>query len=433
MKLARTLILIATATCPLVAHAEEPPADESALGTLVITGAENPAEKVTKLAVLPSLSPDLEDVVVRGVVRRDLELSGLFAVIPDADAPAGMYGFDDAVDVDAWRKLGAEVIVKVAARKAAGDDGKIEVSGLCYFLDVGKDPVYQKKLVVDASLARVTGHRVTDALLGAITGRPGGFASHFTYSTRWGSAFRVMTMDSDGHALEPVTDPALTAIAPAWGPAGSLFYAVSRNYAPFKLFKHAATPAPIALPMKGNVYGVAFDLPRDRMAVAVSEKEGSAIYVGKSDGSELQRVSTTPLATHPEFSPSGKLAWIGGTGKTGSQRVYLEGKAVSPAGFIAAAPTFCDTEDGVRLVYAVGVGGNHQDLVISAESGGGIARLTRDQGSNWSPACSKDGRLLAFFSTRGKGGGLYLMSLKRWRTQQVSRTVGESLRWAPLP
>jgi TolB protein len=133
------------------------------------------------------------------------------------------------------------------------------------------------------------------------------------------------------------------------------------------------------------------------------------------------------------FSPSGKLAWIGGGAKHGSQRVYVEGKAVSPAGFGAASPAFCDTEDGIRLVYSVSVGGDRRDLVMAGEQGGGTSRLTQGQGSNTYPACSPDGRLLAFYSTRKQQPGLYMMSLKRFTTLQVSSQMGESLRWAALP
>jgi TolB protein len=133
------------------------------------------------------------------------------------------------------------------------------------------------------------------------------------------------------------------------------------------------------------------------------------------------------------FSPSGKIAYIAGGAKNGSQRVYVDNKPISPAGFTAAAPTFCNTEDGVRVIYAVSVGGNRQDLIMSNEKGQGVTRLTQNQGSNSYPACSPDGRLLAFFSTRGKDPGMYLMSLKRWKTQKLSGQHGESLRWDPLP
>ncbi|HEU5075442.1 MAG TPA: tolB protein, partial [Polyangiaceae bacterium] len=303
------------------------------------------------------------------------------------------------------------------------------------FLSVGKDPVYQKTLLVDKALVRVTAHRITDALLGALTGRPGGFASRFAFSAKWGRHNRVFTMDADGHDLTPISDQKATSIAPVWGAGEGLFYLRSDEYAPFKLFRYESQKhVALDLPFKSSIYSVAFNRDYTKLAIAVAENNGSSIFVGDADGKNLTRVSKTPLSTHPVFSPSGKLAWIGGNPqKDGNQRVYIDGKAVSPAGFTAAAPAFCDTEDGIRLVYAVGVGNDHQDLVMSAENGQGIARLTQGQGSNSYPACSPDGRMLAFFSTRQNKKGLYMMSLKRWRTQKVISQYGESLRWAPLP
>jgi TolB protein len=408
-----------------------PPEDETALGEIPVTGST--AEHFVKLAILPSLSPDLEDVVVRGVVRRDFELSGMFDVIADAKAPPGLYGFDDPVDIPAWRNVGAEVIIKVAARKQSG--GNIEVYGLAYFLAHGQDPVFQKKLVVAPAAVRVTAHRITDALLGALTGREGGFASHLAYTASWGRSRRVLTMDADGHDLTPRSPDDDTAVSPAWGPSGVLYYSLSEKYAPFALYRNDGEPKRVNLPYATSIYSVAFDKEGKRMAVAVAEDRGSAIYAGSSDGTNLTKVSTTEIATHPVFSPSGKLAWVGGGGKQGTQRVYVDGKPASPAGFAASAPAFCDTEDGIRLVFTVAVGGDRQDLVMTNEKGGGVTRLTQDQGTNTYPACSPDGRLLAFFSTRksGPGPGLYLLSLKRWTSQKLSSQLGESLRWAPLP
>jgi TolB protein len=425
-----TLCLALVASSVGAQTASKPPPDESLLGPFVVTGTVQ--EHIPKIAILPSLSPDMEDVLVRGIVRRDFELTGLFELIPDAKAPPGTYGFDDPVSVDEWKKLGAEAIVKVAARK--GTAGKIEVFGIAYFMNVGKEPVYEKKLVVDPKAARETAHRMTDALLGALTGRPGGFASHFTFSAPWGKNRRVFTMDADGHDLKPISDPAVTAMAPSWGPKQQVFFAESKDYSPFRLMVwNGKQSQRMQLPFKTSVYSVAFDKAGARMALAVAEATGSAIWVGNPDGSEMKKVSTTPLATHPVFSPSGKLAWIGGGAKHGTQRVYVDGKAVSPAGFTAAAPAFCDTEDGIRLVYAVGVGNDRQDLVMSGEKGGGVSRLTQNQGSNSYPACSPDGRVLAFFSTRSKQKGVYFMSLKRFRTIKLNGQYGESLRWDPLP
>src|SRR6188768_531240 len=235
------------------AQAPAPTPDESVLGEILVTGTQA-AEKLPRIAVLPSLSPDYEDVIVRGVVRRDFELTGLYDVIADDKAPAGMYGFEDAVDVDAWRKLGAEAIVKVAARKVGTD--QIQVFGLAYLMSNGKKPVFEKSLTVKKTDARVTAHRITDALLGALTGRPGGFASELTFSGRWGKNRRIFRMDADGHGLLPFTDPQDTAIAPTFGPANRIFYLVSHQYSPFSLAAYAEQKNQVVtVPFKTSLYG----------------------------------------------------------------------------------------------------------------------------------------------------------------------------------
>jgi TolB protein len=424
--------LLALALATATASAQTPaPTDETALGEILVTGSQA-AEKLPRIAILPSLSPDYEDVIVRGVVRRDFELTGLFDVIADDKAPAGMYGFEDAVDVDAWSKLGAEAIVKVAARKTSGD--QIQVFGLAYLMSSGKKPVFEKSFTAKKADARVTAHRVVDALLGALTGRPGGFASELTFSGRWGKNRRIFRMDADGNGLLPFTDVKDTAIAPAFGPGNKIFYLISHDYSPFSLATYAGQKnEAVGLPFKTSLYGVSLSRDGKQLALAVSDAGKSAIYVGNADGSGMKSVSTTELATRPVFSPTGKLSWIGGEAKQGTQRVYLDGKPVSPPGFTAGGQTFCDTEDGVRVVYSVATGGGRQDLVMGDEKGRVVGRLTQGQGSNTHPACSPDGRLLAFFSTRGSAPGIYVMSLKSFRTQTISSQTGEGLSWAALP
>lgn len=413
------------------ADPSEPKASGDVLGEFIVTGTVQ--EHVPKIAILPSLSPALEDVIVRSVVRRDLELSGIFDVIPDEKAPPGNYDFEDPVDVGAWQSLGAEAIVKVAARTTP--DGRIEVLGLAYFPSVGKKPVYETKIVVDKANARKTGHQITDDLLGALTGRPGGFSSRFSFSGKWVRNRRIFTADADGYGLAPKTPQDVTAIGPTFGPDGHLYYSSSKNFAPFtvEVLMQDGKEHSLKLPFSGNIYSTAFDKKQERLAIAVSMDGKSLIYVGAPDGSNLKKVSTTELATHPAFSSEGHLAWVGGNESQGSTRIYVDGKAVSPAGFTAASPTFCDTEDGVFLVYSVNVGGGKHDLVMSRPDGRGMSRLTQNQGSNTYPACSPDGRLLAFFSTRKKEEGLYVLSLKRWTTKKVLGQVGEGLRWEALP
>lgn len=406
----------------------EPTGDETRLGELLITGTQE--DHRPWLALLPSLSPDLEDVIVRGVVRRDFELTGLFRIVDERKAPPGLYGFNDPIDLPAWKKTGAQIIVKTSARKR--QDGKIEVLGVAYLLAAGEQPVYEKTITVAKEDVRVTAHRVTDALLGALTGRDGGFASRLAFSAKWGKNPIVFTVDADGHNITRQTSPDVTSISPAWGPDGYLFYTESKNYSPFRMMR-LGEPRPLALLFHRSILSVAFSSDGTKLALATAEGAGTAVYMGDADGTNMRRVSKTEIAVDPVFSPSGRLAWVGGKPEQGGQRVYVDGKPVSPPGFTASSPAFCDTEDGVFLVFAVNVGGGRQDLIWTGETGGQMSRLTQNQGSNSYPACSPDGRLLAYFSTRKGEPGLYVKSLKSFSTFKISGQVGQTLKWAALP
>jgi TolB protein len=422
----------------LTAHTAEPsqpsqPAptpDESVLGTLDVNGSAQ-AVPLPKLAVMPIVTTGDADTTLQLVVKKDLDLSGQYEVVDDSVAPSGLYLHDTAVDTAAWRSKGLAVLVRVLANKLPG--GKIELLGSAYLLQRGgQDPVFQHRIETTAASVRTSSHRMTDALLGALTGRPGGFASHLVYSGRVASNRQVFGIDADGFNLHTESPDLDTSIAPAFGPKGEVYYAWSREMSPFQLAR-GKSPKVVPLSVPGSIFGLAFSPDHGKLAVSVAYEGATKIYVGNADGTGLSSVSTVPLANHPVFGPSGKMAYVGG-GPAG-QRVYVDGKPISPAGFNASAPVFCDTPNGLVVVFTVGVGAG-ADLVSTDTKGGSITRITQNQGANSYPACSPDGRLLAFFSTRksDKGPGLYVVPINAvWRAKRISTELGESLRWEALP
>ncbi len=405
--------------------ATEPPRPEDLLGNIVVVaGATRP---LPRIAVLPSSSFDEEDVILRNVARRDLDLSGEFDLLSDDETPE-TYRSADELDVAAWSRKKVEALVEVRAAPVANED-KVALRGRVFLVNHGAIAVFDKRFIVPKASFRDEAHRLSDLIIGALTGTNGSFASHMTFVSGMSSLRQVFAIDADGHDARPISAASEIALTPAFGKNDELYYTTSRDKGEFKI--RTASGTLIDLPVKGSVYGLAFSKDRSRVAVSIGVGTSIKLFAGP-DFTNLAPVSEVGMALRPSFSPSGKIGFSG-EGHWG-QRIYVDGKAISPDGLFASSPTFCNHPDGVRVVYAVGVG-KDTDLVSTDERGGGMIRLTQGQGRNGYPACSPDGRLVAFFSTRtsGEGPGLYVMRLDGGRAKRVSTLLGDSLRWEPLP
>lgn len=431
MRLTLAVFTVAFAAGLSVASLADPPpagdkqqSQEDVLGNLVVVAGG--ARALPKIGVLPSLAADPEDVTLRSVIQRDLDLCGEFELLPDSQAPDGLYLSDSPVDVKAWAAKGVEAVVKVTGKKSVAD--RAELRAQAFFVKKGASPVFDKKFLVPAADLRNESHRLSDLVIGALTGQNGGFASHMAFASGTGSTRRVYTMDADGHDAKPVSPADKTGLAPAYNKNGDLFYAAGKSTDLYQVYTQQGALVPTNV--KGSVYGIAFS-KTGTVAASIGVSDTIKVYSGP-DFSNLTEASTVGMALHPAFTPSGKLAFVG-EGKYG-QRVYVDNKPISPDSLHASSPTFCNHPDGVKVVFAVGVGVN-TDLVSTTETGAGLARLTQNQGRNGYPACSPDGRLVAFFTTRtsNEGPGLYIMRVDGGRPKRVSTLVGDSLRWEPLP
>jgi TolB protein len=420
-------VLVALFGAGIAPASAQPAGERDPLANFVVTP-EASTRPLPKVAVLPSIAPDMEDVTLRSVVRRDLELSGEFEVLSDNVAPEGA-AFSDTIDVKAWQSKGAEALVRVVGKKVASD--KAELRAVAYLLSVGADPVFEKKFEVPLDRVRVESHFVADQVIGALTGTQGGFYSHLTFVSGSGTLRRVYRIDSDGFDAKPISPANHVAIAPAYGAGGELLWAGSIDKGEYKIFRSTAPDKPVKLNVRGSVYGLAFNKDHSQIAVSIGVGSDIKLFTGPAFD-QLKEASPITTALRPAFTPTGKLAFSG-AGKFG-QRIYVDGKPISPDGLFASAPTFCRHPDGIRAVFAVGAG-KATDLVATGETGGQLVRLTQGAGSNGYPACSPDGRMVAFFSTRtgGEGPGLYVMRLEGGRPKRISTLTGDSLRWDRLP
>lgn len=391
-----------------------PSATESgAVTTVVVQGG---SRSLFKIAVAPPLGDTKVANQVVETATRDFTLSSMFQVLDPKSFTANLAKEGMSIEPSSWRNVGAEGVVKgnVSLR---GD--KVHLELRLYVVSRGSDPVLKKEYDVAANGVRGAVHQFANEVVRYFTGRPGSFGGRLVFSATTGRGQKgIFSIESDGHGLSRLRTVSNVALAPAVGPGG-VYYSAGLQDGSYQLFR-VGHPAAV-LKHAGLVFGVAFG--GGKMALVISQNGQSDIWTGAPDGSGLKKVTNGGLNTHPAFGPGGQLAYVSNQG--GNPQIFVDGKRVSFRGTYNMAPVFCNDPEGTKILF-MGRDGGTWDIFSVEPSGSNMKRLTQDQGSNTYPACSPDGRMVAFFSTRG---GLYLSNPLGQNQQKIASVTGESLRW----
>jgi TolB protein len=387
--------------------------NQGGVTTVVVQGG---SRSLFKIAVAP---PAGEASVANSVVEtasRDFTLSSMFQVLDPKSFTANLEKEGLAIDPTSWRNVGAEGVVKGNA-SMRGD--KVHLELRLYVVSRGAGEVLKKEYDVAPGAVRGAVHQFDNEVVKYFTGTAASFGSRLVFSATTGRGQKgIFTIDSDGQGLGRLPAASNVAIAPAMGPGG-VYYAAGLPDGSYQLFKYPGTAPVFSHP--GLVFGVAFS--GSKMALVISQGGQSDIYVGQADGSGLSKVTSGGLNTHPAFGPGGQLAYVSNQG--GNPQIYVDGKRVSFRGTYNMAPVWCNDPEGQKILF-MGRDGATWDIFSSDPGGGNVRRLTQDQGSNTYPACSPDGRTVAFFSTRG---GLFVANTQGQNQQKIASVTGESLRW----
>ncbi len=394
---------------PAFAQKSEGPVTEVA-----VTGGQR---ALLRLAVVTPTGDALGGQVAQ-TERRDFTFSSLFQVLDEKSFVANAAKEGAGIDVASWRTVGADGVIKgTVANKA----GAIHLELSLFVVSRGTEAVLKRAYDVPQAGLRGAVHQFDNEVVKYFTGSAGSFGTRLVFSATVGKGEKgIFSIDSDGEGLGRLQAVSNVATAPATGPGG-VYYSAGLPDGTYQLFRVGSREPVVRNP--GLVFGVAFG--GQKMALVISQRGESDVYVGAADGAGLKKATTGGINTHPAFGPSGQMAYVSNAG--GSPQIYVEGKRVSWKGTYNMAPVFCNDPDGARILY-MGREGTNWDIFSVAANGDASStrRLTQDQGSNTYPSCSPDGRQVAFFSSRG---GIYLANPLGQNQQKIADVQGESLRW----
>lgn len=340
--------------------------------TIEISGA---GEHQIPIAVVPFAGEEGYKQIISNVVSADLVRSGLFRLVNVAGKTPHL---PSEVTYADW--TGADALVIGSVTQQA--DGRVAVQ--FRLLDV----VRQTELLGQAVSARgeqlrAIAHRISDMIFEKMTGDRGVFSTRIAYVNRQAGKYRLVVADSDGYGEQTVLSSNEPIMSPAWSPDGGHLAYVSFEKKHAVIFVQSLLTGQRLLLARfdGSNSAPAWAPDGHQLAIVLSHDGSSQLYLIHPDGTGLRRISFSgAIDTEPSFSP-----------------------------------------DGQFLLFTSDRGGSPQIYQMSADGSGPAERLTFDEGNNFSPRYSPDGKSFTF--THLVNGRFYI-AVQDFATQQMQLLTG---------
>ena len=353
----------------------------------------------------------------------NLDMTGYFDLVDsrssmESNPRAGLSG-GPPMEYGSWAQIGANLVIK-GAIQASRSSVTLEM----YLFDVATGTqLLAKRYTGKAKDAKRMIARFTNDVLQAVTGEPGVFGSNIIYVSGSRSdksiAMSALGLDeSDGLAASkngPNDQPTI-------GFGGQTAW-TRRNGRKWELVSNGRT-----VHSGDTVFTPAFS-PSGTLVAGLSGRTSTNLY-SFSGRTKTQITSGGSIEISPTFAPDGRMAYVSNQG--GGAGIYVSsgtgpGRRISPGG-TSTDPAWSPKGDKIAFVY------RQRDICVMNPDGSGVVQLT-NQGSNYHPSFSPDGRMIVFSSTRAGGNKLFVMSANGDR-QQPLMTEGDGQgslpSWTPV-
>jgi TolB protein len=400
--------------------------------SIEITG---PGVQRTPIAIVPFPGENTVGTSLTGIVRADLERSGLFRGLeipplsphPNENTP---------VNYGEWRSRLADALVVGSVGQTA--DGRFEVRFRVY--DVVKQaPLGAIAYVFTKDNARAAAHRIADFVYEKLTGEKGVFSTRIAYVVKRGQNYELQIADADGESAQYLLRSNEPIISPVWSPEGRRVAYVSFEAKKPVVYVHhlSENKRQVIASFKGSNSAPAWSPDGKTIAVVLSVEGGSQIFLVNSDGSGSRRriSNSNSIDTEPRYSTDGK--WIYFTSdRGGSPQIYRmpssggEPQRVTFKGSYNVSPR--PSPDGRVLAYVTREAGKFQVALLDLSNQ--QVQVITDSDRDESPSFAPNGRMILLATIRNGRGVLSAVS-SDGRIRQNLPYAGGDVRepaWGPF-
>ncbi len=403
---------------------------------------------IPPLAVLPFTGPETSREVtaeVQSIITRDLDFSDRFVVLDSL--PEGLA--DEGIQYSLWDQYGADwVLVGDIGEFAGRHFLSIELHDIVFTsVERGRFPLPP---LGDEDF-RMAVHRISDSIVGWVTGDPGPAASRILFAMRpFGNptAKELYVVDSDGENLRRVTWDESIAISPTWAPDGRRAAYVSyKSGVPtiYELDMADGGERTLAIGREGQQITPAYH-PNGQDLAFTLMGSGLFRYNLREECCLAQLVGGRANNIQPAYSPDGdRMIFVSNRLGDATPQVYMmpamggEATLLSPyrygQGGYFADPDWSAVSNKVAFAGGIvrrRVLGRYHIFVADPEAGDNrLIQLTRE-GNNEDPSWGPDGRHIVFAGERSNGFGVFVVDSGTGRTRTVVASVRASdTDWSP--
>jgi len=408
-KLPRWLLALTVLLLPLAAMAQQKGLEIDIIGG----NASATPITVVPMAYQGSAAPNTD---VAAVVRADLERSGQFRNLPEAqivERPSR----GSEVQYPTWRALKQDYLVVGRVLDAGAGAYRVEYE----LFDVAKgERMLGLAMTARSNAMRDVAHQMADAIYEKITGVRGAFWTRIAYITASGSGanmrYALMVADSDGYNPQTIVRSAEPLLSPSWSPDGRKLAYVSfeRGNSSIYVQDIATGGRELLTSFRGINSAPSFSPDGRRLALALSRSGNPEIYVMDLGSKQLTQLTNHfGIDTEPTWSADGSSVYFT-SDRGGRPQIYQ----VSASGGSANRVTFQGNYnakasvsfDGKKIAVAQGAGSSYKiammDSSLRAPRWSTLSPGSLDESPSFAPNAS----MVLYAAREGGRGVLYEVS-----------------------